>query len=255
MEIIAKSLAKRLGRVAALEDVSFEARRGVVALLGTNGSGKTTLLTIIAGLRKPTRGMLLLDGREPYKERGWAARYVKAVFEKPRLPFSTTVGEVVRLVNELRGCEGSVLDLADIADRPLWRLSSGQAQLLGLYAALACHDGVAVLDEPFNHLDKARAAQLARLIEERGGVVFTTHNPVEAALAEYIVVLDKGRVVWSGSRREFYSSNIFKVVGNAKGCKRIGEAGVYKVVECDPARLAQLLAEGSVYAVERHGVY
>ena len=255
MEIIARSLTKRLGRVVALDDASFEAHGGVVALLGTNGSGKTTLLTIIAGLRKPTRGSLLLDGREPYREREWAARYVKAVFEKPRLPFATTVGEVVRLVNELRGCESPVLDLADIADRQLWRLSSGQAQLLGLYAALACHDGVAVLDEPFNHLDKARAAQLAGLIKERGRVVFTTHNAVEAALADYIVVLDKGRVIWSGPRREFYSGSLFKVAGEAQGCKPIGDAGVYKVVECDPGRLAQLLADGRVYAVERYGVY
>lgn len=63
--------------------------------------------------------------------------------------------------------------VATVADRQLWRLSLGQAQLVGLYAALAHHEGVAVLDEPFNHLDKYRAAQLARLIRRRSSQLTT----------------------------------------------------------------------------------
>ncbi|MGC8973594.1 MAG: ATP-binding cassette domain-containing protein [Thermoproteus sp.] len=256
MELTAAGLVKRFGAVEALAGATFSASGDVVAILGTNGSGKTTLLTIIAGLRRPTRGELRLDGREPYKYRDWAARYVKAVFEKPRFPYPVKAGEVVDIVRRLRDCPGGI-DISDISGLKIGQLSSGQAQLLGIAVALDCHDGVAVLDEPFSHLDKRRAAALAELIRSRGSVIYTTHNSVEVYLADYIVVFDRGRVVWEGPRDRFYSRYEWRIAADRApgGCREVGREGVYVDVECTVEDLFKGLAEGYVYAVERRGVY
>jgi len=255
VEVVAEGVVKRLGRVRALDGASFAARGRVVALLGTNGSGKTTLLSIVAGLRRPSAGTLRVNGVEPYRDREWAAANVKAVFEKPLLPYPLTVGYVLKVANKLWGC-AEVFNMWEFGGNKLWQLSSGQAQALGIYLALACHRGIAALDEPFSHLDKSRAAELAQAIRRRGGVIFTTHNSLEVPLADYVVVLHKGKVAWSGERGRFYLPDLFKVVADGDlPCPVLGAEGVYQVVKCPPSELFNLMRAGVVYAVERLGVY
>jgi len=273
MIIRAVNLGKRFGRLWALTDVSFDVSGSIVAVLGPNGSGKTTLLTILAGLRYPTRGRILINGVEPYAEREKAVKMISFMFEKPRFNLGVKVRDIVEIVSSERGCCDEAEDLAfrlglnEFYETKLSDLSSGQAQLVGLWASFACWNGIVILDEPFAHLDSYRVKVLADTIRGRNDVIFTTHTPEEAeVLADHIIILDKGRVVWAGAKDELLSSNTFEVypIGDKErlmdalrqeGCDKVVDMGLSIIVNgCDEEVLMKLLKRGIISGFKKAGV-
>lgn len=273
MIIRAVNLGKRFGRLWALKNISLEIEGNVIAFLGPNGSGKTTLLTILAGLRYPSTGRAYVNGIEPYAEREKAVNMISFMFEKPRFNLSIRVRDIVRIVCEERGCseEGEELahklGLDEFYNTALSDLSSGQAQLVGIWVSLACWDGIAIFDEPFAHLDFNRARALVEVIRSRKGVIFTTHTIEEAeALADHIVVLNRGMVVWSGSKDALLSSNVFELypiedreriaaVLTKYGCSKVVDMGLTIIVkECDEEVLMRVLKEGAISGFRKAGV-
>ncbi|MGC8982914.1 MAG: ABC transporter ATP-binding protein [Desulfurococcaceae archaeon] len=273
MKIEARSLSKRFSRVWALVDISFSVDESIVAILGPNGSGKTTLLTILAGLRYPSSGRVTVNGIEPYVERDKAANMISFLFEKPRFNLSIRVKDLMEIVMDERNCFDEAREYAqklgihEFSEARLSELSFGQAQLVGLWSSLACWKGVVLLDEPFAHLDPRRAGVLIDIMREKGNVVFATHNLEEAEfVADYIIILDRGRLTWAGSKRELFSHNVFevypmdykeKVIGllESNECRVVADMGsTLLVADCDSGFLAKLLDEGYVIGFRRAGV-
>jgi ABC-2 type transport system ATP-binding protein len=209
--LTAERLTKRYGRVTAVDDASFDIRRGVVTgFLGPNGAGKTTMLAMLAGLVRPTSGRVLLGGT-PLTERSPEARTVGVAIDScgahpgrsarqhlrilagfARLP-RTRVEEVLALAG-----------LTDVAGRRVGTFSLGMRQRLGLAAALLGDPEVLLLDEPANGLDPEGIRWLRTLLRERArrgrAVLVSSHLLSEAAhTVDEVVVVREGRVVHAGA--------------------------------------------------------
>lgn len=194
-------------RHGALRGVSFAVRRGTVcALVGPNGSGKSTTLKLGAGLTRPTSGTCQVRGRIGYLP------------EAPRLPEDWTAR---RLLLELAALAGGAADarrnavaralaqtdLAEVAERRVGALSKGLRQRLGLAQALLGEPDVLLLDEPAAGLDPRAGAQLAAVIRAQRAagrtVVLSSHFlPQVAELADQVVLLERGAVLFVGERAD-----------------------------------------------------
>ena len=224
-------LFRRGGGHVALEDVSFEIRRGeAVALVGESGSGKSTLARLVARLDAPSGGELRLDGvdvlaREPRRASLAYRARVQLVFQDPFAslnPVHTVAHHLERpLVRHGRaagpGLRARVLELLrtvglepaeELVDRLPHELSGGQRQRVAIARALAVEPDLLVADEPTSMLDVSIRTGvlnlLARLKRERGlAVLLITHDLASARyLADRIVVLHRGRIVEAGPSRE-----------------------------------------------------
>lgn len=211
MEILARTVAatRRYGPVTALDGVSLEVPAGqLIGLLGPNGAGKTTLLQLLAGLRRPTSGTVELFGGDPRD--AVRRRRLGTTPQETGLPPTLRVREVVDFVaghyadavptGELLGQFG----LAGLERRQTGGLSGGQKRRLAVSLAFVGRPDLVLLDEPTTGLDvEARHAlwdAVRRYSSGGGTVVLTSHYLEEVqALAERVVVFDRGRVRVDGS--------------------------------------------------------
>jgi len=206
--IAVEGLTKRYGRRAAIEDVSFDIRRGAITgFFGYNGAGRTTALKVISGLARADAGQVLLDGivapagdprrlgafLEPCGAHpGRSARaHLRSLAAMAGLPQSR-VREVLEQVG---------LDRDD--RRRVGRYSLGMRQRLGLAAALLADPEVLVLDEPTNGLDPHGIRWLLTLLRERADagrtVLLSSHSLTEAErLVDDVIVIHRGRVAHQG---------------------------------------------------------
>lgn len=199
-----------------LDDVCLAAPPGELVLItGPNGAGKTTLLATLGGLRRPTAGEVAADG-EPVSR--WAMthldrwrRQVGFVFQEPQFFQDLSVSENLMLAlvplgvppGQWRGRAETALDavgLGHLAGQPPWRLSSGEAQRVGLARALVRRPRYLLADEPTAHQDDAAIAVVAKALAgaaaEGAVVVVTTHDLRlrQSAIAAAHFVLDGGRL-------------------------------------------------------------
>jgi sulfate transport system ATP-binding protein len=238
--IATHAVTKRFGDFYALDDVSIDVEDGsLVALLGPSGSGKSTLLRIIAGLEAPDAGRVSIHGADvtavPPQKRGigfvfqhYAA--FKHMSVRDNVAFGLTIRREPKAAKRARVDELlEIVGLTGWADRYPSQLSGGQRQRMALARALAVQPKVLLLDEPFGALD-ANVRQelrewLRRLHDEvHVTTVLVTHDQEEAmAVADRIVVLDKGKVQQVGPPRELYErpSNPF-VMGFLGPVSRLG---------------------------------
>jgi molybdate transport system ATP-binding protein len=195
--------------------VSMAAGSGLTALVGPSGAGKTSVLNIIAGVVRPDRGVVRLDGevlvdtakgiwRPPHRRR------IGYVFQTPRLfshlsvrrnlmfgswfagepPARLALDEVVEL-----------LDLGALLARMPAKLSGGEAQRVALGRALLSQPRLLLLDEPLVSVDQARRDEvlpyLDRLRTEiRMPAIYVTHTPADLeSRAEQVIAMDRGRVI------------------------------------------------------------
>jgi sulfate transport system ATP-binding protein len=239
--IEARGITKTFGDFTALDDVSVDVPTGsLTALLGPSGSGKSTLLRVVAGLERPDRGEVWLDGEDvtarPPQRRGvgfvfqhYAAFKHMTVREniafglkirhRPRAEISTRVEELLELVQ-----------LTGLAKRYPAQLSGGQRQRMGLARALAVDPKVLLLDEPFGALDarvrKELRGWLRRLHDEtRTTTVIVTHDQEEAMdVADRVVVMNAGRLEQTASPRELYDKPANEFVMSFVGpVNRVGD--------------------------------
>ncbi|WP_407524544.1 ABC transporter ATP-binding protein [Methylobacterium oryzisoli] len=217
-----EEVACRFGRVTALDGVSLEVRPGeVMALLGDSGCGKSTLLRIVAGLERPTRGRVLLDGHlvaGPGVAVPPEARGVGLMFQDYALFPHLTVAENIRFglagrPPAAREAAGSLLDqvgLSARADSYPQTLSGGEQQRVALVRALAPGPRLLLLDEPFSNLDRrmrdrVREDTVALLRRTGTTALLVTHDPEEAlAVANRIALMRRGRLVQVGTGEALY---------------------------------------------------
>jgi len=200
---------KQFGKVEAVRDVDLTVRAGeLLAVLGPNGAGKTTAIGMLTGLRRPTSGTARLFGRDPRDLH--ARRRVGVMLQASGVPETLRVRE---LLDEFRGYYADPLPLAagieaaglgGLERRLYGELSGGQQRRVLFAIALAGNPDLLFFDEPTTGLDvdvrRGLWSTLRELIAAGRGVVLTTHYLEEAdALADRIVVLDRGRVIAEGS--------------------------------------------------------
>jgi nitrate/nitrite transport system ATP-binding protein len=203
------TFATRKGDFVALRDIDLTIARGeFVALIGHSGCGKSTLLNLVAGLLKPTAGLLLLAGREidgPGPDRA-------VVFQgHSLLPWMSCFENVYLAVERVFGASEKRAQLAERTRHSLQRvglahaehkkpheISGGMKQRVGIARALAMEPKMLLLDEPFGALDALTRArlqdELTRIVAATGStVLMVTHDVDEAVLlADRIVMMTNG---------------------------------------------------------------
>ncbi len=180
---------------------------GLTAVIGLNGAGKTTLLELAVGLRLPESGTILVDGRPPREvDAGWVA-----AFPERSLLFSRVRDEVASACRFAGMDCGSVeariravaqeLGIGSLLDRSTLTLSGGEKAIVALAAALVRRPAVLALDEFDASLDPETFASLLPLVRGAGvrHVLWSTHNPAIAELADHVLALDRGRVTATGA--------------------------------------------------------
>ena len=207
-----RNLTKNFGPIVALRNLNLDLRAGeLLALLGPNGAGKTTLVRLLLGLARPDSGTVSVFGDDPHQ--GRVLPRLGAMLQVARVPETLRVREHIDLFssyypNPLPLKETfQVAGIADIKDRPFGELSGGQKQRV-LFGIAICGDpDLLFLDEPTVGMDvEARRlmwSQIRTLIARGKTVLLTTHYLNEAdALADRILVLDKGTIVAEGTPSE-----------------------------------------------------
>lgn len=198
-----------------LDEIGFKVRRGeVCAILGPNGSGKSTLLRCMLGLVKADRGTAFIDDRPLNRHR----QEVGIVFQQPSLDRRLSAAENLLLGARLYGVKSAeakqraqalleFLDLLDRADDRVETLSGGAQRRLEIARALIHQPSLLLLDEPTTGLDMQTFRRVWKRLRDLAvgqelAVVTTTHRADEAAMADHIIILDRGRVVADDSPEE-----------------------------------------------------
>jgi linearmycin/streptolysin S transport system ATP-binding protein len=205
-------LRKSFGSLVAVDDVSFALRKGeLVGLLGPNGAGKTTTVSMIAGLLRPERGEVRIDGKLLSGDTDPAKRRIGFVPQDLALYEELTARENLRFFGSLYDLTGRTLDeamasalsLVGLAERARDRVktfSGGMKRRLNLAAGLLHDPDILLLDEPTVGVDpQSRNAifENLELLKARGkALLYTTHYMEEVErLADRIVVIDHGRAI------------------------------------------------------------
>ncbi|MCD6126740.1 MAG: ABC transporter ATP-binding protein [Thaumarchaeota archaeon] len=200
--------------VAALRGLSIEIKRGEhLAMMGPSGSGKSTFLHLAGALDRPTKGKVLIEGRDPSKLNDdelskLRNRYIGFVFQTFNLIPRLTALENVMLPLVVRGVDGSerrkraieALEQVGLGDRINHRpteLSGGEQQRVAIARAIVTRPRIVLADEPTGNLDSASAKEivkvLSRLNRELGiTLVVVTHDPEVASAAERMVKIRDG---------------------------------------------------------------
>jgi energy-coupling factor transporter ATP-binding protein EcfA2 len=207
----------------ALAGLSMQAARGeVVALMGRNGSGKTTLLKHLAGLLRPRRGSVVVDGLDtrtsPADDVLQRVGYVPQ--DPSALLFADTVQQELEFTRHARGLPPvdvgpwlDALDLAGLGERYPRELSVGQRQRVALAAILVAEPPILLLDEPTRGLDPNEKEWLADFLQSQSRlgrtVIMATHDvELAASCCQRVVITGCGQVVVDGPAREVMSHSL-----------------------------------------------
>ena len=214
----ASHLCRTFGATVAVDDVSFEIRRGeILGFLGPNGAGKSTTLRMITGLLAPDAGTASICGIEISTDPLGARQRFGYLPESIPLYDEMEVADYLRFIAVSRGLKGADLErkLAAICSRlglePMLRrhcgtLSKGFRQRVGLAQALIHDPQVLILDEPTNGLDPRQIIEVRQLIRELAqdrAIIFSTHILQEiAAICTRIIVIHSGKLIADGTAEE-----------------------------------------------------
>ena len=202
----------RYGAIVALRTSTWILHAGeLLALLGPNGAGKTTLVRMLLGLARPDAGSVSVFGADPHG--GSVQPRLGAMLQVGRVPETLRVREHIDLFSSYYPAPlplqetFHIAGIEDIKDRPFGELSGGQKQRVLFGIAICGNPDLLFLDEPTVGLDvEARRlmwSQIRTLIARGKTVLLTTHYLNEAdALADRILVLDKGAIVAEGTPAE-----------------------------------------------------
>ncbi|MBX3220428.1 MAG: ATP-binding cassette domain-containing protein [Labilithrix sp.] len=212
--IYASGLTKRYGSFRALDDVSFEVRRGeIVGFLGPNGAGKSTTMRILTCFIAPTSGTAKVRGQDVFDDTLAVRSSLGYLPQRAPLYLEMTVFEYLRFSARVRNLDEStfkkraravveICGLAQSLSKEIRQLSHGYRQRVGLAQALIHDPPILILDEPTSDLDPNERTEFLNYLKQIGKdrtVLLSTHNlkEVEAACARAIIV-SRGRVVADG---------------------------------------------------------
>ena len=214
-----KNLEKSFGDVHAVRGISFDVREGeLFAFLGVNGAGKSTTINILCGELKKDAGEVFICKNSVEEQSASIRSVLGVVFQSSVLDAPLTVLENLKSRGALYGLSGKklaerietlgkLLEFSHLLSRPLGKLSGGQRRRIDIARALLHSPKILILDEPTTGLDpqtrKTLWAVLSKLRKEENLTVFlTTHYMEEAADADYVVILDSGKICAQGTPLE-----------------------------------------------------
>ncbi len=212
-------LSKAFKDVKAVDDLSFVVKTGeLFAFLGLNGAGKSTTISIMCGQLTKDQGKVLINGENIDTNLDDVKRSLGVVFQNSVLDgplsvydnlysrvslYGITKEEFEKKLDEL----AEILDFKKLLKRPYGKLSGGQRRKIDIARALFHDPKVLILDEPTTGLDPQTRKMVWEVInklrKERGITVFlTTHYMEEASDADYVIILDSGKIVAKGTPLE-----------------------------------------------------
>jgi ABC-2 type transport system ATP-binding protein len=210
-----RELSKHYGDVAAVQGISFDARKGeILGFLGPNGAGKTTTMRIITGYLPPTTGTVTVAGFDVVEESMEVRRRIGYLPELPPLYPDMTVESYLRFVAKIKAVPSArIQDRLDetmertavthVRHTVIGHLSKGYRQRVGIAQALVHDPDVLILDEPTAGLDPKQIIEIRELITSLGGdrtVILSTHILPEVSMTcEKVVIISNGRIVGSGT--------------------------------------------------------
>ncbi len=211
-----QGLYKSYGDVKAVQNLSFRVKKGeLFAFLGLNGAGKSTTISILCGQLAKDGGRVAINGKSLDESPMEIKRDLGVVFQHSALDKPLSVYDNLKTRAALYGIAGeafetrlqeldALFDLREILRRPYGKLSGGQRRRVDVARALLHKPNILILDEPTTGLDPQTRRSVWQVIEnlrkETGMTVFlTTHYMEEAAEADYVVILDGGKIAAEGS--------------------------------------------------------
>jgi ABC-2 type transport system ATP-binding protein len=211
LTIQVSGVTKTFGPTVAVDDVSFDVRKGeVVGFLGPNGSGKTTTMRLLTSYYTPDRGEILIEGDDNQDNDLVTRQKIGYLPENNPLYGDLLVSEYLRFVADLRGMSRAErrenLDrtvteagLSEVYNRPISQLSKGYRQRVGLAQAILHQPAVLVLDEPTEGLDPNQRLTIRELVSSLGQdktVLLSTHVMQEVEVTcERVLVINRGRLI------------------------------------------------------------
>lgn len=203
-------LVKNYGSNCAVDDISFEVKKGeIVGLLGPNGAGKSTTMNILTGYLSATSGSVSVAGLDVLDNPLEAKRHIGYLPEQPPLYLDMTVEEYLIFNYNLKGCKLNrtkhleeicdVVKIRDVYHRVIKNLSKGYRQRVGIAQALIGSPEVIIFDEPTVGLDPKQIIEVRNLLRNLGKdhtVILSTHILQEVqAVCDRIVIINKGKIV------------------------------------------------------------
>lgn len=209
-------LHKSYGKLAAVQDLSFRVKEGeLFAFLGVNGAGKSTTINILCGQLSKNSGTVTICGKNLDSSPDEIKRSLGVVFQSSVLDKDLSVRDNLKSRAALYGIGGKqfeerleelsgLLEFADLLRRPVGRLSGGQRRRIDIARALLHRPQILILDEPTTGLDPQTRSILWNVVaqlrkQEHLTVFLTTHYMEEAADADYVVILDHGKIAAEGT--------------------------------------------------------
>ena len=212
-------LDKSFQDVHAVNDLSLCVKEGeLFAFLGVNGAGKSTTISIMCGMLAKDSGKVFIDGKDVDKDMRAIAKELGVVFQNTVLDEKLSVKDNLTSRASLYGITGieakdriaelaELLDFKDIMNRTFGKLSGGQKRRVDVARALLHKPKILILDEPTTGLDPEARKTLWNVVtslrkNENMTVFLTTHYMEEAADADYVVILDSGKIAAKGTPLE-----------------------------------------------------
>ncbi len=210
------NLCKSFGEIRAVDDLSFSVAKGeLFAFLGVNGAGKSTTISILCGTLAKDGGTVVIDGKNIDVSMREISKEIGVVFQYSVLDGCLTVKDNLYFRAALYGMIGKEaderiselaekLDFIDLMGRTVNKLSGGQRRRIDVARALLCRPKILILDEPTTGLDPQTRKTLWGVIDdfrknENMTVFLTTHYMEEVTDADYVVIIDGGKIVAEGS--------------------------------------------------------
>lgn len=226
-------LCKSYGGVKAVQDLSFRVKKGeLFAFLGINGAGKSTTINIMCGQLSKDSGSVVIDSCDLDQDMDGVKRGLGVVFQSSVLDSALSVYDNLENRAALYGITGAefqsrlgelaeILDFEDLLKRTVGKLSGGQRRRIDIARALFHRPKILILDEPTTGLDPQTRKTLWNVISdfrknEHMTVFLTTHYMEEAAEADYVVILDDGKIVAEGTPLELkntYTEDYITIYG------------------------------------------
>ena len=249
--ITVKELTKRYARNIAVDNISFEVRKGqIVGFLGPNGAGKTTTMRVLTCFLPPTSGSAAVAGFDVLEQPLEVKRRIGYLPESPPLYPEMATTEYLTFVGQLKGLSGADLRkrvdavcdrcaIADVKTKLLGRLSKGYRQRVGLAQAIIHNPAVLILDEPTAGLDPKQINETRELIRKLGGdhtIILSTHilSEVEQT-CEQVIIINKGKLVATDS--------VHNLQNRARGAESVLVEVAGRNGALDPATVQERLAQ------------
>ena len=251
-----KNLDKSFREVHAVNDLSLKVKEGeLFAFLGVNGAGKSTTISIMCGTLPKDGGEVIIDGKNVDTDMKEITKELGVVFQTSVLDAKLSVKDNLMSRASLYGIMGaeakqrikelaSLLNFTDLLNRTLEKLSGGQRRRIDVARALLHRPRILILDEPTTGLDPEARKTLWQVItdlrkQENMTVFLTTHYMEEAADADYVVILDNGKIAAEGTplqlKNEFTGDFISLYHANENDIKNLGLP--YEIIK-DACRVA-----------------